>query len=95
MLMALQSGELAAGAAANYLNADPESRTLEDLATNYRAAYQRTFDSRLRICSLLRKAAFVPRLAELAITLFAASNGLRRRLARATRGATRETYYSS
>ena len=95
MLMALQSGELAAGAAANYLNADPESRTLEDLATNYRAAYQRTFDSRLRVCSLLRKAAFVPRLAELAITLFAASDGLRRRLARATRGATRETYYSS
>ena len=95
MLMALQSGELAAGATANYLNAHPESRTLEDLATNYRAAYQRTFDSRLRICSLLRKAAFVPRLAELAITLFAASDSLRRRLVRATRGATRETYYSS
>ena len=94
MLMALQSGELAAGATANYLNAHPASRTLGDLAVNYRAAYQRTFDSRLRVCSLLRKAAFVPRLAELAITLFAASNGLRRRLARATRGATRETYYS-
>src|SRR5256886_407917 len=61
MLMALQSGELAAGATANYLNAHPASRTLGDLATNYRAAYQRTFDSRLRVCSLLRKAAFVPR----------------------------------
>jgi flavin-dependent dehydrogenase len=95
MLMALQSGELAAGATANFLNAHPESRTLEDLAVNYRAVYQRTFDSRLRICSLLRKAAFVPRLAELAITLFAASDSLRRRLARATRGATRETYYST
>jgi menaquinone-9 beta-reductase len=95
MLMALQSGELAAGATANYLNAHPESRTLEDLAANYRAAYQRTFDSRLRICSWLRKAAFVPRLAELAITLFAASDSLRRRLARATRGAPRETYYPS
>jgi flavin-dependent dehydrogenase len=95
MLMALQSGELAAGATANYLNAYPESRTLEDLAANYRAAYQRTFDSRLRICSWLRKAAFVPRFAELAITLFAASDSLRRRLARATRGAARETYYPS
>jgi flavin-dependent dehydrogenase len=95
MLMALQNGELAAGETANYLNAHPESRTLADLAVNYRAAYQRTFDSRLRVCSLLRKAAFVPRLAELAITLFAASDSLRRRLARATRGAARETYYSS
>jgi flavin-dependent dehydrogenase len=95
MLMALQSGELAAGATANYLNAHPESRTLEDLAANYRAGYQRTFDSRLRICSLLRKAAFLPRLADLAITFFAASDSLRRRLARATRGAARETYYSS
>jgi flavin-dependent dehydrogenase len=95
MLMALQSGELAATATANYLNAHPESQTLADLSANYRAAYQRTFDSRLRICSLLRRAAFVPRLAELAITLFAASDSLRRRLARATRGTTRETYYSS
>jgi flavin-dependent dehydrogenase len=95
MLMALQSGEIAAGATANYLNAYPESRTLEDLAANYRAVYRRTFDSRLRICSLLRKAAFVPRLADLAITLFAASDGLRRRLARATRGAPHETYFSS
>jgi menaquinone-9 beta-reductase len=95
MLMALQSGELAAGATANYLNPRPESQTLEDLVMNYRAAYRRTFDSRLRICSLLRRAAFVPRLADLAITLFAASDSLRRRLARATRGSTRETYYPS
>ena len=95
MLMALQSGELAAGASANYLNASPESRTLQDLAANYRAVYQRTFDSRLRICSLLRKAAFVPRFAELAIALFSASDYLRRRVAVATRGAAHETYYPS
>jgi flavin-dependent dehydrogenase len=95
MLMALQNGELAAEAMANYLNAHPESRSLDDLAANYRAVYRRTFDSRLLICSLLRKAAFVPRLADLAITLFAASDGLRRRMARATRGATHETYSSS
>src|ERR1043166_2915795 len=95
MLMALQSGELAAASAANYLNSHPGSRTLTDLAAKYRADYKNTLDSRLRICSLLRKAAFVPRLAELAITMFAASDRLRHRLARATRGAARETYYSS
>jgi hypothetical protein len=77
------------------LNGHPEARSLEGLAANYRAVYRRTFDSRLRICSLLRKAAFVPRLADLAITFFAASDGLRRRMARATRGATHETYSSS
>ena len=95
MLMALQSGELAAKVIAHYLDEYPDSPTLADLASRYSAAYRRTFDSRLRICSLLRKAAFVPRLAELAITLFAANDRLRRRLARATRGATRETYSSS
>jgi flavin-dependent dehydrogenase len=95
MLMALQSGELAAKVIAHYLDEYPDSPTLADLASRYSAAYRRTFDSRLRICSLLRKAAFVPRLADLAITLFAANDRLRRRLARATRGATRETYSSS
>lgn len=95
MLMALQSGELAANTIADYLNSRSDSRTPDELAANYRDVYHQTFDSRLRICSLLRKAAFVPRLAELAITLFATSDSLRRRLARATRGATRESYYSS
>jgi flavin-dependent dehydrogenase len=92
MLMALESGELAASAIGNYLDADTESRSLSDLRSQYAAAYQRVFDSRLKVCSVLRKAAFVPGLAELAIRFFGASDQVRRRLARATRGTASETY---
>lgn len=95
MLMALQSGELAANTMATYLDAHSTSRSLKDLAVNYRQAYREMFESRLRVCSLLRKAAFVPRLAEISISLFAMSDNLRRRLARATRGPARQTYNPS
>ena len=95
MLMALESGELASSAVANYLNAAGESRNLNALRLNYTAAYQTVFDARLKVCSLLRKAAFVPGLAELAIRFFGASNQIRRRLAQATRGRTSETLSSS
>jgi hypothetical protein len=95
MLMALESGELASSAVANYLNAGGESGNLNALRLNYTAAYQTVFDARLKVCSLLRKAAFVPGLAELAIRFFGASNQIRRRLAQATRGRTSETLSSS
>jgi flavin-dependent dehydrogenase len=95
MLMALESGELASSAVANYLNAAGESRNLNALRLNYTAAYQTVFDARLKVCSLLRKAAFVPGFAELAIRFFGASNQIRRRLAQATRGRTSETLSSS
>jgi flavin-dependent dehydrogenase len=94
MLMALESGELASSAIGNYLNADRESPNLNALRVNYTAAYQRVFDSRLKVCSLLRKAAFVPGLAELAIRFFGASNQIRRRLVQATRGRASETLFS-
>jgi hypothetical protein len=71
MLMALESGELASSAIGNYLNADRESPNLNALRLNYTAAYERVFDSRLKVCSLLRKAAFVPGPAELAILFLA------------------------
>lgn len=86
MLMALESGQLAASAISNYLEANDDSRTLDCLRRNYSAAYHRTFDSRLKICSVMRKAAFVPGLAEVAVRLFGASEVIRRRLAKATRG---------
>jgi len=86
MLMALQSGELAANAIAEYFEAKSGSQSLDQLRANYSAAYDRTFDSRLKICTLMRKAAFVPGLAELAVRAFGASEKFRRRLARATRG---------
>ena len=93
MLMALESGELAASAIGNYLNSDGESLNLNALRINYTAAYQRVFDSRLKVCSLLRKAAFVPGLAGLAILFFGASTQIRRRLAQATRRRASETLF--
>jgi len=92
ILMALQSGELAAGLIGNYLENQEDARSLRQLGTNYAAAYERMFDSRLKICSLMRRAAFVSGFANLAIRLFGASDGLRQRLARATRGTPSETY---
>jgi len=80
MLMALESGELVAQV---ILRHRPNS--FAQLETNYTANYCRAFDSRLRICGLLRRAAFSPRLAELAIVICGASERFRNRLARSTR----------
>ncbi len=89
MLMALESGELAASALAEWL---PQSRRggvedFETLARSYRARYGERFDARLRLCGLLRRAAFAPRpLTEIATLVLRASKRLRRGVARATRG---------
>jgi flavin-dependent dehydrogenase len=80
MLMAFESGELVAQAILRH-KTDP----FAVLAVGYTASYRQTFDSRLRICGLLRRAAFSPRLAELGIAICGASDHLRTRLARATR----------
>jgi menaquinone-9 beta-reductase len=81
MLMALESGELAAEVIVRH------RRHLEaaTLTTAYITAYKRKFDSRLRICGLLRRAAFRPRLTEWGVTIFGASERFRNRVARATR----------
>jgi menaquinone-9 beta-reductase len=92
MLMALESGELAAGVISDHLPAIHLGAGLVDLETNYRAAYKARFHSRLRICSMIRRAAFVPGLAQIAIRVFGVSDQLRRRVSRATRGGTPETY---
>lgn len=88
MLMALESGELAAetiGRALQDLRADG---SFAQLATNYRALYRERFAARLRVCSWLRRAAFAPRLAtEAGIAALGASTRMRRTLARATRPA--------
>ncbi|HET8782714.1 MAG TPA: FAD-dependent oxidoreductase [Pyrinomonadaceae bacterium] len=80
MLMALESGELVAQV---ILRHQPDR--FARLETNYTASYRRAFDSRLRICGLLRRAAFSPRLAELFIAICGASERFRNRLARSTR----------
>lgn len=76
MLLALESAKIAANAIAKNPN---------DLADEYQKQYGETFDARLRVCSLLRHAAFVPFLAEATITALSFSESLRRRLAKATR----------
>jgi flavin-dependent dehydrogenase len=92
MLMALESGQLAARVIGDHLRADGSDSSVTGLAARYKAAYRSRFDSRLRTCSLIRRAAFVPGLAQMAIGVFGASERLRRRVSRATRSSAPETY---
>ncbi|MDT7602643.1 MAG: hypothetical protein QOF61_640 [Acidobacteriota bacterium] len=91
MLMALESGELAASVIARNLSrlrADGSSAdSFVALADDYRALYRERFGARLRVCSHLRRAAFAPgALVELGVAALGASARFRRGLARATRG---------
>jgi flavin-dependent dehydrogenase len=93
MLMALESGEVAAEVISRHLPAlrlaqDDDAAACGALALDYHSCYGERFDARLRVCQLLRRAAFVPRLAEAGIFALSASRWVRRRLARATRRAT-------
>jgi len=81
MLMALERGQLAA----EVIIRRRDHLLSEELTADYTEEYVRKFDSRLRICGLLRRVAFKPRLAGLGIAFFAASEPLRNRLVRATR----------
>ncbi|MCA1633336.1 MAG: NAD(P)/FAD-dependent oxidoreductase [Acidobacteria bacterium] len=91
MLMALESGELAAAVLSDWL---PRARTgggsgldFGTLASVYRARYGERFDARLRLCGLLRRAAFAPpSLTDIAARALSSSARLRRVVARATRG---------
>jgi flavin-dependent dehydrogenase len=88
MLMALESGQVAAETVARHLPMLRAGGLFESLRNQYRAEYSTRFNSRLRISGLLRRAAFVPGLAEAAILLCGTSSRLRRKLARATRHST-------
>jgi flavin-dependent dehydrogenase len=82
MLMALESGELAAETIARW----QPGQSFAWLAREYGALYEERFGARLRLCGLLRRAAFAPRAAsELAVCALGASERLRRTIARATR----------
>lgn len=85
MLMALESGAVAAQtiSAARHCLANPAS--FSQIASRYRSNYANGFNSRLRVSGWLRRAAFIPRLAETAMICFGASESLRRNVARATR----------
>jgi menaquinone-9 beta-reductase len=81
MLMAFESGELAAQVIVHHR----DELNSEELGSEYAAAYRGNFDSRLRICGLLRRAAFKPRLAGLGIAICGASEQFRNRIVRSTR----------
>ncbi|MEK6283119.1 MAG: NAD(P)/FAD-dependent oxidoreductase [Acidobacteriota bacterium] len=85
MLMALESGEVVAQIINRHLASIRKGQSITSLSLEYEAEYSKRFDSRLRIAGFLRRAAFVPGLAEAAIVLCGASSHFRRRLARATR----------
>jgi flavin-dependent dehydrogenase len=88
MLMALESGGLAADIIGQYLPRLPDATQTRALAKTYTESYHQQFSSRLRLCSLIRRAAFVPGMADVAIRFFGASEALRRRVSRATRSRT-------
>jgi flavin-dependent dehydrogenase len=85
MLMALESGELAARTVTRWLPMLKTGASFKMMAEDYEARYLEQFNARLRVCSMLRRAAFVPRLAEAAIFALGASDRVRRHLARSTR----------
>jgi flavin-dependent dehydrogenase len=85
MLMALESGQVAAEAIAENLPKLRRGIAQQETASAYKTQYHQRFDSRLRVAGLLRRAAFVPYLDEAAILFFGASSRLRRKLAQATR----------
>lgn len=85
MLMALESGSVAAQSIIDCRNKIGDESSFAEMANRFRLNYARTFNSRLRVSSLLRRAAFVPRLAEAAMIGFGASDWLRRKVAQATR----------
>ena len=84
MLMALESGELAAEVIVRHR----DQLAASSLAADYVDSYRKKFDSRLKICSFLRRAAFYPHLTELGVAVFGASERFRNRIARATRSPT-------
>jgi flavin-dependent dehydrogenase len=99
MLMALESGELAAKLIVNDRNdvfstvcdsGRPPLNSLIDLANDYALEYRKTFGPRLRTCRWLRRTAYNPRLADLIILLCSVSERFRNRVARATRSGTSE-----
>jgi geranylgeranyl reductase family protein len=81
MLMAFESGELAAEVIVRHRN----KLTSAEMCKDYEMEYLQKFESRLRICGWLRRAAFNPRLAGLGIAICGSSKHFRNRIARATR----------
>jgi flavin-dependent dehydrogenase len=86
MVMAMQSSEVLAGA----IIANPGSASR--IGMDYHAAYKKNFANRLRICSMLRRTAFMPNVATSIVILLGISTSVRRRLAQATRGTSSQPF---
>ncbi|CAN5333983.1 NAD(P)/FAD-dependent oxidoreductase [soil metagenome] len=82
ILLALQSARIMSAVITREIYNGFDQR---NIATEYRRQYARAFDARLRVCSLLRNAAFSPFIAETAIAALGLSRPLVRLVARATR----------
>ena len=86
MLMALESGDLVAQTIVRHEHKfRHQIEGIDQLSADYSRAYRKNFDSRLRICSMLRRVAFRPLLAQLTIAVCASSDRFSNWLARATR----------
>lgn len=93
MLMALESGDLAARVVGGRLH--PSQDTLREIGKAYERLYNQHFSSRLRLSSMMRRAAFLPAMADVAIRLFGASETLRRRVTRGTRSSSERNLSSA
>jgi flavin-dependent dehydrogenase len=78
MLLALESAKVA-------VETILEIEDIDQLAREFESRYASTFDKRLRVCSWLRRASFVPFFAEVTIAGLRLSSALRNKLVRATR----------
>lgn len=85
ILMALESGEIAARVIAPRLASLRAGQDFEITGQEFLMRYESAFGARLRRCAMMRRAAFVPRLAEALILMLGISEGARKKLSRATR----------
>jgi flavin-dependent dehydrogenase len=96
MLMALESGDLVAQTIVRHEHKlGHRVDAIEQLCSDYSFAYRKKFDSRLRICSMLRRVAFRPLLAQFTISICASSNHVSNWLARATRSSLKQNTAST
>lgn len=83
MLMAMESGQLVAETIVRCAN--KSVLTSESFGNAYQRVYWQKFGSRLRLCGLLRRVAFAPRIVQSAIVACSRSDSLLNLLARSTR----------
>jgi flavin-dependent dehydrogenase len=95
MLMALEGGELAADVIVRHRNKLNEASGVSALCREYEREYGLRFDARLRLCSLLRRVAFNPLLAQATINVCGISARFRSGLARATRSKVKDNTASA